>query len=141
MRLSAISLLAFAGLAIANPLEGRDDNSKNKQVSTHPQVSYKKGVCTIKVCPLMGKLESSRYLISIALLYLALQQPNGGARDDSSALLYAFNELCSKDSTIELPGYYVVDKVLNTTLNNVEINLSGAIQYTLVRPETTVTQF
>lgn len=89
----------------------------------------------------MGKLESSRYLISIALLYLALQQPNGGARDDSSALLYAFNELCSKDSTIELPGYYVVDKVLNTTLNNVEINLSGAIQYTLVRPEITVTQF
>jgi hypothetical protein len=52
--------------------------------------------------------------------------PLGGAEDDSSAILYAFNELCHTDSTIELPGSYVVGKALNTTLSRVTVNLRCA---------------
>jgi hypothetical protein len=44
--------------------------------------------------------------------------------------LLAF-ERCAKDSVIDLPGpLYTVDKVLDTELHNVVINLEGTIQYT-----------
>lgn len=71
----------------------------------HPQVTIKGNTCTVT--------------------------PLGGAEDDSSALLYAFNEACQHDSTIELPGSYVVAKVLNTTLERVTVNLRCvALRYT-----------
>ncbi|KAL7414444.1 pectin lyase-like protein [Mrakia frigida] len=56
-------------------------------------------------------------------------QPLGRAQDDSPALIYAFS-VCSNKATIELPGHYTVGRVLNTTLTDVDINLTGTIQYT-----------
>jgi len=54
----------------------------------------------------------------------------GGGQDDGPAILSAFKK-CSKNSVINLDKYYVVDTLLLTTgLDNVEINLSGTIQYT-----------
>jgi galacturan 1,4-alpha-galacturonidase len=52
----------------------------------------------------------------------------GGGEDDGPNLMYAF-DLCSSGALINLPGYYVVNTVLNTSLHNVEIRLSGAISY------------
>lgn len=43
-------------------------------------------------------------------------------------MLYAFN-LCSSEALINLPGYYIVNTVLQTNLTNVEIRLGGAISY------------
>jgi hypothetical protein len=57
-------------------------------------------------------------------------QPLGGARDDGPALLRAF-ETCANNSVINLPGpLYTVEKVLDTELHNVVINLEGIMQYT-----------
>lgn len=43
-------------------------------------------------------------------------------------MLYAF-DLCSSEALINLPGYYIVNTVLQTNLTNVEIRLGGAISY------------
>ncbi|WVQ98574.1 hypothetical protein IAU59_005701 [Kwoniella sp. CBS 9459] len=75
---------------------------KRRWTSDNPYVTVEGSVCTVK--------------------------PMGGGRDDGPNLLYAFN-LCGSYALINLPGYYVVDTVLNTTLHNVEIRLTGAISY------------
>jgi hypothetical protein len=56
-------------------------------------------------------------------------QPIGGGEDDGPNIAYAM-ELCSSNALIELPGFYTVGTVLNTNLKNVEVRLTGAIQYT-----------
>ncbi|KAM5537637.1 hypothetical protein V8D89_008715 [Ganoderma adspersum] len=54
----------------------------------------------------------------------------GGGEDDGPAILAAFKE-CSRDAKIVLDKYYVVDTLLLTKdLDNVEIELSGTVQYT-----------
>lgn len=54
----------------------------------------------------------------------------GAGQDDGPTILEAFS-LCNRDSNILLDGYYVVNTVLNTTgLINVQVQLSGTIQYT-----------
>ncbi|OCF72151.1 hypothetical protein I204_07416 [Kwoniella mangroviensis CBS 8886] len=55
-------------------------------------------------------------------------KPMGGGQDDGPNLLYAFN-LCGSTALINLPGYYTVNTVLQTYLNNVEVRLTGAISY------------
>lgn len=52
----------------------------------------------------------------------------GGAQDDGPNILYAC-QLCSSNALIELPGYYTVNTVLQTSLTNVEVRLTGAISY------------
>ncbi len=39
-------------------------------------------------------------------------------------------QLCSSEALINLPGFYTVGTVLDTNLTNVEVRLSGVIQYT-----------
>lgn len=86
--------------------------------STNPQVTVEGSVCTIKVrCFFNFSPDTDGY------------QPLGGGRDDGPAILYAFNELCSSNALINLPGYYTVHTVLQTSLTNVEVRLTGAINY------------
>ena len=49
--------------------------------------------------------------------------------DDGPNIAYAM-DLCSSEALIDLPGFYTVGTVLNTKLTNVEVRLSGLIQYT-----------
>ncbi|GJJ10571.1 hypothetical protein Clacol_004798 [Clathrus columnatus] len=54
----------------------------------------------------------------------------GAAQDDGPTILDAFS-LCNNNHEILLDEYYVVNTVMNTTgLSNVQIQLSGTIQYT-----------
>ncbi|RDX42441.1 pectin lyase-like protein [Lentinus brumalis] len=54
----------------------------------------------------------------------------GGGEDDGPAINSAFKK-CAKNSKIVLDKYYVVDTLLKTeNLDNVEIELSGTVQYT-----------
>ncbi|TBU59413.1 pectin lyase-like protein [Dichomitus squalens] len=54
----------------------------------------------------------------------------GGGEDDGPAILAAFKE-CSKNAKIVLDKYYVVDTLLLTKgLENVDVELSGTVQYT-----------
>ncbi|EIN05315.1 hypothetical protein PUNSTDRAFT_146014 [Punctularia strigosozonata HHB-11173 SS5] len=54
----------------------------------------------------------------------------GAGQDDGPNILAAF-ERCGKNGRITLDEYYVVDTLLLTTgLKNVEIDLSGTVQYT-----------
>ncbi|KAI0792449.1 pectin lyase-like protein [Abortiporus biennis] len=54
----------------------------------------------------------------------------GGGQDDGPNILAAF-KACSSNAIINLDTYYLVDTLLLTTgLDNVDINLSGTVQYT-----------
>lgn len=57
-----------------------------------------------------------------------LLQPLGGGQDDGPAINYAF-ELCSNNAHVKLPYAYYVDTVLQSSLNQVDIEFSGAIFY------------
>ena len=46
----------------------------------------------------------------------------GGGQDDGPNILYAF-QLCSSYASIELPGFYVVHTVLQTSLTAVEVRV------------------
>lgn len=52
-----------------------------------------------------------------------------GGKDAGPSILNAFKE-CGKGGKIVLDGYYSVDTVLLTAGENVEIELSGTVQYT-----------
>ncbi|KAG9041854.1 hypothetical protein FS837_011650 [Tulasnella sp. UAMH 9824] len=56
-------------------------------------------------------------------------QALGGGQDDSSSIISAFNQ-CQNNSIIILDGNYTVGRLLVTTFNNVEIKLTGSLQYT-----------
>lgn len=53
----------------------------------------------------------------------------GGGQDDSSNIISAFSQ-CQKNSVIVLDGNYTVGKLLVSNFNNVEIQLTGSLQYT-----------
>ncbi|KAG8852227.1 hypothetical protein FRB96_008873 [Tulasnella sp. 330] len=53
----------------------------------------------------------------------------GGGKDDAPNILAAF-EKCKEDAIIVLDGSYTVGTLLKATLKNVEISLTGTIQYT-----------
>ncbi|KIJ37292.1 glycoside hydrolase family 28 protein [Sphaerobolus stellatus SS14] len=56
--------------------------------------------------------------------------PKGAGQDDAPTILEAFSR-CGKNANIILNGYYVVGTLLKTIgLQNVNIQLSGTIQYT-----------
>ncbi|TCD71895.1 hypothetical protein EIP91_000027 [Steccherinum ochraceum] len=57
-------------------------------------------------------------------------KPLGGGQDDGPNILAAFKR-CAKKGRVTLDQYYVVDTLLMTTgLDDVEIELSGVVQYT-----------
>ncbi|KAI0077403.1 pectin lyase-like protein [Panus rudis PR-1116 ss-1] len=70
-------------------------------------------------------------LATSALARLTCDVKNlGGGQDDGPNILAAFKR-CAKNGRVKLDKYYVVDTLLLTDgLNDVEIELSGTIQYT-----------
>ncbi|KAG8987948.1 hypothetical protein FRB90_003049 [Tulasnella sp. 427] len=56
-------------------------------------------------------------------------QALGSGQDDSPNIISAFNQ-CQNNSLIVLDGNYTVGKLLVTNFNNVEIQLTGSLQYT-----------
>jgi len=98
--LSAINLAAAATGYIHSPAQSRSIGKRF--TSTNPSVQTDGSVCTVTAL--------------------------GGGQDDGPNLLYAF-QLCSAYALIDLPGYYTVNTVLQTNLTNVEIRLTGGINY------------
>ncbi|KAL7423472.1 hypothetical protein Q5752_001052 [Cryptotrichosporon argae] len=104
MKFAALATFALAA-APALATRGythRPNRLAKRFTSTNPSVTTDGSVCTVT--------------------------PLGGGADDGPNLLYAF-ELCSSYALINLPGYYTVRTVLNTSLTAVEIRLGGAISY------------
>jgi hypothetical protein len=102
---STLPLLALASSTLASSLlPPRNNDGHSKPVSTHPQVTIEGDVCRVKALGGSSRIPAEILSEGRKTPYIDAHCFLGGrtgARDDSSALLYAF-ETCNENAYIDL---------------------------------------